>query len=380
VGFLGLLAALAGSGALLSFWTSAIHMNVAPQRLPALQALEPYIARGAGIAFLLGAATAGVAWARRAHLLAPTGVLAALLLLVVADEYRVGHSFVQVLDFEEWSAPDGFVQAVLQHDEVNGDGAPYRMLSFRDAGQDVRPALEGIELAGGHHPNDLSRYRELIGMVGSSYPENLLDESVRRLLNVRYLLWTDYAFGGPLASTSRVLARSQLQNGATYESLIVEDGLPRARLVGASVVRSDEEAVAYMLSDAFDPETEVVLAEPAPIELDGLPPTGSVTWTERTPNRLALEVTTERPALLVVADNWFPAWHATVDGADAPLLRAYHSLRAVPVPAGSHTVEMTYRSALVRRSLAVSAILTLLLLVALVGSVVRERRSPEGAS
>lgn len=379
-GFLGLLAALAGSGALVSFWTSAVHTNVAPERLPALQTLEPYIARGAGIAFLLGVATVGVAWARRAHFLAPTGVLAALLLLVVADEYRVGHGFVQVRDFEEWSAPDGFVRAVLQHEEANGDGAPYRMLSFRDRGQDVRPALEGIELAGGHHPNDLSRYRELIGMVGSSYPENLLDGDIRRLLNVRYVLWTDYVFGGPLASTSRVLARSQLQNGVTYESLIVEDGLPRARLVGASVVRSYEDAVAYMLSDAFDPEAEVVLAEPAPIELDGLPPTGSVRWTERTPNRLALEVTTERPALLVVADNWFPAWHATVDGADTPILRAYHTLRAVPVPAGTHTVEMTYRSALVRRSLAVSAILTLLLLVALVGSVVRERRSPGSRS
>ncbi len=82
-------------------------------------------------------------------------------------------------------------------------------------------------------------------------------------------------------------------------------------------------------------------------------------WLERSPNELRLSVSTERPALLVVADNWFPAWHATVDGADAPVLRAYHTLRAVPVEAGEHTVEMFYRSTVVARSLWVSLILLL---------------------
>ncbi len=67
-------------------------------------------------------------------------------------------------------------------------------------------------------------------------------------------------------------------------------------------------------------------------------------------------MTSDRPALLVIADNWFPAWRATVNGTDAPVLRAYHALRAVPVPAGASTVEMTYRSGLLIRSLWLSVV------------------------
>jgi hypothetical protein len=146
--------------------------------------------------------------------------------------------------------------------------------------------------------------------------------------------------------------------------VLADVGLPRARLVGGATVKSDAEAVAYMLSDAFDPEREVVLGEPPPIALDGAPASGTVTWVSRSPNQLVLTVTTERPALLVVADNWFPAWRATVDGTEAPVLRAYHTLRAVPVAAGAHEVVMRYRSEVVAVSLWISVVS----FVALVGA------------
>lgn len=372
---LALLAALATSGILTSVWTSTVYASISSEQLQLLESLKPFIARGAGIAFLFGAATAGVAWVARAGYLAPAGVVAALGFLVAIDELRVSSGFIQVMDFEQWAAPDGYTRAVLEREA--GSNEPYRMLSFRRAGQDVKPALHGIELAAGHHPNDLSRYRELIGMVGSGLPENLLlDADIRRLLNVRYVLWTDYAFGGqpfPGPPESLIL-RSQLSDGSTYESMHAETDLPRARLVGASVIKSDAEAVSYMLSPAFDPDAEVVLSKPSPIALDGAPPDGSVRWTERSPNRLVLDVTTARPALLVVADNWFPAWKATVDGEAAPMMRAYHTLRAVPVPAGSHTVEMVYESRVVGLSLLVSIFLTLGLVGATGLQMMRERR------
>ena len=73
---------------------------------------------------------------------------------------------------------------------------------------------------------------------------------------------------------------------------------------------------------------------------------GDVTWLERGPDRLRLDVSAERPALLVVADNWYPAWKARVNGESVPVLRAYHTLRAVPVPVGRSQVEMYYESRL----------------------------------
>ena len=368
-GAMAVLALVAASGALLSGWTSVIYPEAVQARVAQVQ---PFVARGALLSALLVAGVAGLAWALRRAWLAPAGLLAGLVFLVAVDALRVDGAFVQVLDFQAWSRPDPNVQAIL--DRQAGDPEPYRLLSFAQQGQDVSPAMHGIELAAGHHPNDLSRYRELIGMVGSGMPENLYDARIRRLLNVRYLLWPDLEMGGSIEGP--VISSTQLRDGRPYQTLFAEDGLPRARLVGNAVVKSDAEAVSYMLSAAFDPETEVVLAEPPPLELDGDALSGEVRWEERTPNRLRLRVTSDGPALLVIADNWFPAWHASVDGEAAPVLRAYHTLRAVPVEAGEHVVELWYSSAVLTRSLWLSVVVLLALLAVTGRGLVRERRRP----
>ncbi len=353
---LSALALLASSGGLLSFWTSVVYRSADPGLVARA---EPFVARGAFLSAALVGALTALAYAWRRSRLAAGALLGGLVLLVSLDALRVDGSFIQILSFQDWSRPDPNIRALL--DREAGSTEPYRLISFAESGQDVMPAMHGIELAGGHHPNDLSRYRELIGMVGSGMPENLFDPRIRRLLNVRYLLWPDYEAGGSLQGDP--ISRTQLQSGQPYQSLYAEPGLPRARLVANAVVRSDTDAVPYMLSPDFDPATEVVLPEALPgITLDGGPVSGSVRWEARTPNRLRLGVTSDRPALLVIADNWFPAWHATVDGEAAPVLRAYHTLRAVPVGAGTHTVDMWYRSGTVARSFWVSLAVVVVLL------------------
>ncbi len=369
-GVMLLLVLLAASGVLTSVWTSVLYADLDPSNAAALEALRPFLVRGAFLSAVLAAALAGMAWAQGRSLLAPAGVVAGITLLVAVDQLRVDASFVQTLDFQEWSRPGPNLQTLLDREQASDE--PYRLLSFSQAGQDVRPAMYGIELAAGHHPNDLSRYRELIGMVGSGFPDNLVNPNIRRLLNVRYVLWPDWQLG-PVGDQG-VIARTQQQGGEPYETLLADAGLPRARLVAAATVKSDGEAVPYMLSEVFDPAAEVVLAAAPPVALDGGPVTGEVRWEERTPNRLRLAVTSDRPALLVVADNWFPAWKATVDGADAPMLRAYHTLRAVPVPAGASTVEMSYSSATLTRSLGLSVLALGVLLGLGAWGLIAERR------
>jgi len=346
-GTLGAIALLAAAGALTSLWASVLYPGITEAKRQALAAALPYIATGAWIAVFLTGTVAAVVWALRRAYLAPGIVLGALVALVALDAYRIDRVFIQTIDFERWAAPDANIRAVLDREADSSE--PYRMLSFRNAGQDLMPALHGIELAGGHHPNDLARYRHLIGMVGSGQPMNLYgSENIRRLLNVRYLLWPDLQMGS--SPQGNVFSRTQLPDGRIYETVFVEAGLPRARLVGSAVVRSDDEAMAYMLSPAFDPAGEVVLAEPPPVDLPGTPVAGEVDWLERGPDRMRLAVRSSAPALLAIADNWYAAWHARVNGRDAPVLRAYHTLRAVPVPAGESEVELWYRSDVVLRS------------------------------
>lgn len=371
---LGGLALLASVGGLTSTWTAVF--GIGEGRQAALAAAAPHITAGAWLAFALAGVLAILAWAYHGSRLRPTLFVVGLVALVATDALRVDRVFVQTMDFHQWATPDANIQAVLERER--GSEEPYRMLSLRRAGQDLDPVLNGIELAAGHHPNDLARYRELIGMAGSGLPLNLLQSGkIRALLNVRYILWPDLAMGQSPAGP--VLSRTQTPDGRTVESVFEEAGLPRARLVGSAVVKTDEEAVPYMLSPDFDPEREVVLAEAAPLELQEGPVGGEVRWLERGPDQLRLEVVAERPALLVVADNWYPAWKARVNGESVPVMRAYHTLRAVPVPAGQAQVELYYESRLLGWSLWSGIAVLIALLVANGVQVWRARRERSSA-
>ena len=83
------------------------------------------------------------------------------------------------------------------------------------------------------------------------------------------------------------------------------------------------------------------------------------------PERWLIETESATAGLLVVAENAYPGWRVRVDGQRAEPLTAYTALRAVQVPAGTHTVEWLFDPL----SLKVGAACTgaALLLVALAG-------------
>lgn len=370
VAFLALLALLAAAGSLTSAWTALVAPDLPREKAAALQRAEPFITRGLGIAVLLAAGLAG-AWhlARREAPGLRALAVGGIALLVVADLWRVDAAFVRVADPDALFAPSAPTRHLAQ--EAGGGGEPFRAASLLSNGQDVNPVLRGVELATGHHPNDLARYRELIGMEGSGLPRRLLQSpNVSRVLNVRYLIAPTRLRGAidqePLVSGRRALL------------FRMPEPLPRAYLVGKATVRPDSTAVAYLTSPAFRPEAEAVLPAPPPVELPGEAVGGSVRWTERRLNRHRLRVEAEAPSLLVVSDNWYPAWHARVDGEPAAVLRANHTLRAVPVPAGEHEVEMYYRSRLFRWSLGGGLLALAILVLSAGASWYRSRRKAEG--
>jgi hypothetical protein len=365
--FMGTL--LAASGSLTSAWTSVMFGNLDPQKLDALLRAQTFIARGFLIATLLAGGTLALTWAfQRRGMPASVWVLG-IGVMVILDLGRVDDPFIQTLDFHAWAGADAnirFLQERMREDP------PFRILSMggNGDGQDVKPGIHGLELAGGHHPNDLARYRELIGMVGSGLPANFfradgsgLNLSLLSILNVRYVLWPVYRFGG-LPDGEPVMATS-LGGDEVYEAVYEIPTLPRARLVGEAVVVSDDDAVNYILSPEFRPEAEVVLSRDPPASLGGDSVEGEVRWILHDINRMTLSVESTAPALLVVAENWYPAWRASVNGTEAPVLRANHTLRAVPIPAGESEVELYYDAGGLFRALLVSLISLALVLAAI---------------
>jgi uncharacterized membrane protein YfhO len=59
---------------------------------------------------------------------------------------------------------------------------------------------------------------------------------------------------------------------------------------------------------------------------------------------------------LIVSENWYKDWHATVDGKAATPRRVNHSLLGVEVPAGAKTVELWFDSATYARGKRLSAV------------------------
>ncbi|TAK35194.1 MAG: hypothetical protein EPO21_06995 [Chloroflexota bacterium] len=74
------------------------------------------------------------------------------------------------------------------------------------------------------------------------------------------------------------------------------------------------------------------------------------------PTELVVQVDTSAPGLLLLADSYYPGWHAYLDGREVPIHLANSAVRGVDLPAGAHLVSFRYDPFWLRIGLAISAI------------------------
>jgi hypothetical protein len=115
----------------------------------------------------------------------------------------------------------------------------------------------------------------------------------------------------------------------------------RVRLVGEYTVEpSWRRTLARVGAGSFNAAREVVVDRvPIPAPAAG---GGQARLVEDKAERLAVKTSADGPRLLVVADTVAAGWTARLDGRTAPILAANARVRAVALPAGDHTVTMTY--------------------------------------
>ena len=340
-----------------------IHPGADERSIAVLAAAGPFITLGFGIAFVLAALTVTAAWAVLERRVPVTAALAALAVLVAVDLGRIDRAFITTLDFHAWAAPDGNVRFLQDR---RAEEAPFRVADLRGDDQNVDLAMFGMDLVTGHHPNDLARYRQLLGLAGSRREgANTRHPTVLRMLNVKYLVWPEERAGQPPMAGARPLSTARTASGA--EAVYAFPGLDRAWLAGTATVMDDSAALDRILAPGFDPRGEVIVAEPVPL-MPAAGVMGDIAWEVDEPDYRRLRVRTTGPALLVVSENWFPGWVADVDGEPAATHRANLTLQAVEIPAaGDHTVTLRFTAPTVRSALRISlaaAALTVLLLVA----------------
>jgi len=147
----------------------------------------------------------------------------------------------------------------------------------------------------------------------------------------------------------------QLPDG---DVVVFRPPVPRVQLVHEVRRVADEEAAFAAIADrAFDPRAAVVVEADAPTvaaALAGAPE--PVTASTPAPERFQIDATATAPGLLVVGQNWFPGWEATVDGAPMPVLRVDYTFQGIALGAGRHAVTLAYRPRSFRLGVAVSAV------------------------
>jgi len=89
-----------------------------------------------------------------------------------------------------------------------------------------------------------------------------------------------------------------------------------------------------------------------------------------------IDISAERPGWFFLADANYPGWKATLDGKDAPLFSAQVLGKAVAIPAGTHTLAITFQSASFTWGLWITLVSAVLSLLALLYE--RKRRAPDG--
>src|SRR5262249_8396289 len=166
------------------------------------------------------------------------------------------------------------------------------------------------------------------------------------LLDLAAVRWVTFARGSLLFPSIRTFVeQARLVRHATTDNLVVLENsgaLPRAFVTYRTRPAPDavDALPAAMIAGQFDPPPSSLRDGPAPLAgaADRRAQGHPAAFVRDDETEVELEATLERPGLVVLADSFYPGWHATVDGAPAPIVATNLLFRGVPAPAGTHRI------------------------------------------
>ncbi len=238
-------------------------------------------------------------------------VMAAFTVCVIADMAAVDARFFKHSDF-----------VAKRNTEIKPTAADLEIMADKELGYrvfnlTVSPFNDATTSAfhrsvGGYSAAKLQRYQDVIDRYLAAGNPAVLD-----MLNVKYVITPDGVVQNPMA------------NGAAW---FVE----RVETVGTA----DEEIAAL---GALDLRHEAVAR--VDIATTPMDSTAHIALVDYRPNYLKYEYTSSVPATAVFSEIYYAkGWQAYIDGEPAEHFRADYILRAMSLPAGTHTVEFRFRS------------------------------------
>lgn len=336
---------------------------------------------GAVQAALAMAAAAALAFAAVKGRVPPIALAGGLALIVGADLFvNARRSFVWSPGARTLFAPDSVITL------LRNQPPPYRVLDLPLQGVESYPTAylmyHRIPNGLGHHGNELHAYDDLLG--GKNVWSNLATTRLWDLLGFRYVLLPmrirvpGYHIAASTQNPGGHAVRRQIPEIVLYEA----DTLPPyARVVPAALKVPEAQLVPALMDPRLDYNRIVLLSDTIAREVprvDSLPPAmaSRATVTQWEPGRMSirLDPVPEHDAWVVVSENWYPDWQATVDGREVKVERGQKALMAISVPRGAREIELRLVSSASRSGTMLSVASLLGILVMSAVPLVRRRR------
>jgi hypothetical protein len=252
---------------------------------------------------------------------------------------------------------------------------PFRMLRTDEILHANYSAAYGIPDISGYDAPISKRYEQLYRFLGGVAVRDRQywqpDWPLVDFLNVKYVLSKN-----PL-SPDRFNPVYRTDSFVIYENRHV---LPRAYMVyNNEVVTADTDILARMTNPGFDISRKVILEETVPLEYSAPPDYSaaySIKYSNYSNDDVIMDISSERPGMLVMSDLYAPGWHALIDNIEVKIYRANYAFRSIAIPAGEHTVTLRYspRSYTIGVTMTISGLLVVL---SIAGFRLRDRlRSP----
>jgi hypothetical protein len=118
------------------------------------------------------------------------------------------------------------------------------------------------------------------------------------------------------------------------------NALPRLFLVDRATVSS--EVFQTVRSTGFDAHKETIVEQPISLSENNDPLQSTIARTNERPGAIHVNTQTNKSAILVFSENYFPGWQCKIDGKDANLFRANYTFMGVVVPAGQHDISFEF--------------------------------------
>ncbi|HZE09199.1 MAG TPA: YfhO family protein, partial [Gemmatimonadaceae bacterium] len=201
----------------------------------------------------------------------------------------------------------------------------------------------------GYHGNQLNRYNELTG-----FPSDLrraLSANVLQLTNTKYFL-TDIEEVPFIPNLTRVQGPVRNAAGDVVYLYRFNGDNPFSWVTPIAVKAPDDQVLATVLNQRFDVKRAALFDTSANVRastgVQTLPAALPITTTVKhyEPGKVAIDLSAPAPAgaSLIVSENYYPGWKASVDGKPAAIGRADYTMIGVELPTGARSIELTFTS------------------------------------